>query len=105
MMTQDEIAGPAEGAGGNVRRTDNQNNREKMKTKINHSEAVERIVIDNLAWQIWEEEGRQMGRDQEYWFRAERQLLEVGRQESKRTNGANGHRKTSPARARQLAGV
>lgn len=30
--------------------------------------------IANLAKQIWEREGRQAGRDLEYWLRAERQV-------------------------------
>ena len=31
--------------------------------------------IANLAKQIWEREGRQAGRDLDYWLRAERQVL------------------------------
>lgn len=41
--------------------------------------------IRRLAYEIWEREGRQSGRDEEYWRRARDQLLKqaVGRTEKK----------------------
>lgn len=34
-----------------------------------------REQIANQAYQLWEQHGRQPGRDQDFWFQAERQLL------------------------------
>jgi hypothetical protein len=44
-----------------------------MKTKANTY--VNPGEIANLAKEIWEREGRQSGRDLDYWLQAERQLL------------------------------
>lgn len=45
-----------------------------MKTTTENNARVQHEDIAELAKQIWEREGRQAGRDLEYWLRAERQL-------------------------------
>lgn len=39
------------------------------------------------AYHLWEEEGHPVGRDQEHWHRAERQLLELHKQEERALRG------------------
>jgi Protein of unknown function (DUF2934) len=46
-----------------------------MKTTTEHNVQVGHEDIAELARQMWEREGRQVGKDLEYWLRAERQLL------------------------------
>ena len=46
-----------------------------MRTKSESETPANRAEIARLAQQIWEREGRQAGRDQEYWLQAERELL------------------------------
>ena len=46
-----------------------------MKTTTENNRRVRHEDITELAKQIWEREGRQVGKDLEYWLRAERQLL------------------------------
>jgi hypothetical protein len=46
--------------------------------------AVSHDEIARLAKQIWECEGRQAGRDMEYWLRAEGQLLSNQKRPSNR---------------------
>jgi DUF2934 family protein len=53
--------------------------------------------IAHLARQIWEWEGRQSGRDMEYWLRAERQLL-TRRNEEARASADSGASPTGSAR-------
>jgi len=43
----------------------------KQKPVLNHDE------IASLARQIWQTEGCQAGRDEEYWLRAEGQILAI----------------------------
>jgi hypothetical protein len=71
-----------------------------MKTPSEQKSALSRDEIANLAWQLWEKEGSQHGRDQEYWFRAEQQLLAARQQEISRTDVPAAARKTQSARAR-----
>jgi len=71
-----------------------------MKTPSEQKSALSRDEIAKLAWQLWEKEGSQHGRDQEYWFRAEQQLLAAKQQEFSRTNDPAAARKNLPARAR-----
>ena len=46
-----------------------------MRTKSESETSANRAEIARLAQQIWEREGRQAGRDLEYWLLAERELL------------------------------
>jgi hypothetical protein len=46
-----------------------------MKTKTENNSHITPEEIANLAQRIWEQEGRQPGRDLDYWLRAERQIL------------------------------
>jgi hypothetical protein len=46
-----------------------------MRTKSENETPAARDDIARLAQQIWEREGRQAGRDLEYWLQAERELL------------------------------
>jgi hypothetical protein len=46
-----------------------------MKTKNENDTTANHDDIARLAQQIWEREGRQSGRDLEYWLRAECQML------------------------------
>ena len=46
-----------------------------MKKKAENDVQVRHEDIAELAKQIWESEDRQVGRDLEYWLRAERELL------------------------------
>jgi hypothetical protein len=71
-----------------------------MKTPSEQKSALSHDEIANLAWQLWEMEGSQHGRDQEYWFRAEQQLLAARQQEISRTHVPAAARKVPPARAR-----
>jgi hypothetical protein len=71
-----------------------------MKTPSEQKSALSRDEIAKLAWQLWEKEGSQHGRDQEYWFRAEQQLLAARQQEISRTNDPAAARKNPPTRAR-----
>jgi Protein of unknown function (DUF2934) len=62
-----------------------------MKTNDRNDTSVNRDEIADLARQIWEREGRQNGRDLEYWLRAERQV------QLRRNMPGNLPRKTSTA--------
>jgi hypothetical protein len=46
-----------------------------MRTTSENETLAARDDIARLAQQIWEREGRQAGRDLEYWLQAERELL------------------------------
>ena len=46
-----------------------------MRTESENEMPANRDDIARLAQQIWEREGRQAGRDLEYWLQAERELL------------------------------
>jgi hypothetical protein len=46
-----------------------------MKKKAENDVQVRHEDIAELAKKIWESEDRQVGRDLEYWLRAERELL------------------------------
>jgi hypothetical protein len=71
-----------------------------MKTPIEQQPALSRDEIATLAWQLWEKEGSQHGRDQEYWFRAEQQLLAARQRETTPANVPAAARKAPPARTR-----
>jgi hypothetical protein len=45
-----------------------------MNTQMQHQAQVGHEAVAQRAKQIWEIEGRQAGRDLEYWLRAEREL-------------------------------
>ena len=65
--------------------------------------ALDHQAIAQLAWQIWLTEGRQSGRDREYWFRAEQQLLAASRPPKEPANHAGVKRKTRPVTAKNSA--
>ena len=46
-----------------------------MKTTKESERQTNHHEIPNLAREIWEREGQQLGRDLDYWLRVERQLL------------------------------
>jgi len=71
-----------------------------MKTPTDQKTALSQDEIAKLAWQLWEKEGSQHGRDQEYWYRAEQQLLAASQKEITRANNPAPARKNPPARAR-----
>ena len=58
---------------------------------LNHDE------IAKVASQLWQQEGRQSGRDQEYWLRAERQLRAIMQKGNSPSNNALMKRDASPA--------
>ncbi len=57
-----------------------------MNATIEQKIIITPAAIAKVAWQIWEKEGRQPGRDLDYWLRAEQQVLAASLQESSRTN-------------------
>ncbi|MDD5140628.1 MAG: DUF2934 domain-containing protein [Verrucomicrobiales bacterium] len=59
--------------------------------------------IAKLACQIWQTEGSQSGRDQEYWLRAEQQLRAISQQENTQANIAPVKRKVSSATRKNSA--
>jgi len=46
------------------------------------SPVLNQAEVARLACQIWQQEGSQAGRDQEYWFRAEQQLRAISQQDN-----------------------
>lgn len=64
-----------------------------MNTRIENNERAEHEVIARRAKEIWEREGRQTGRDVEYWLRAERELLSG----TKRAGNAQTQRRSTGA--------
>lgn len=64
------------------------------------SPALNHDDIANLARQIWQSEGGQPGRDQEYWLKAERQILAASQQKSRpasQINAVGAQRNTASA--------
>lgn len=59
--------------------------------------------IARLACQIWQTEGSQSGRDQEYWLRAEQQLRAISQQGNTQANNAPVKRKDSSAAGKNAA--
>ena len=57
----------------------------QLNVSLNHDE------IAKVASQIWQAEGCQSGRDQEYWLQAERQLRAISQQ-------GNGQASSAPAK-------
>jgi hypothetical protein len=62
--------------------------------------------VANLARQIWQSEGGQQGRDQEYWLKAERQILAARQQKSRPASQVNeaGAQRNTPAASRKKSG-
>ena len=58
-----------------------------QKPVLNHDE------IASLARQIWQTEGGQAGRDEEYWLQAEQRLLKARQSPGARINGSGAKRK------------
>jgi hypothetical protein len=71
-----------------------------MKTPIDQKPALSRDEIAKLAWQLWEKDGCQHGRDQEYWFRAEQQLLAAKQPVSNRAPNPAVAQRNPPAKSR-----
>jgi hypothetical protein len=63
----------------------------QQKSALNHDE------IARLASQLWQAEGSQSGRDQEYWLRAEQQLRAISQQGNKPAKIVPAKRKASTA--------
>jgi hypothetical protein len=74
-----------------------------MKTAIEQKITPSRDEIANLAWQLWEKEGSQHGRDQEYWFRAEQQLLAAKQPQPSPTFTSASARRIAPAKGKGAA--
>ena len=55
-----------------------------MHTTTDDTQYSNHDEIAALAWQIWQAEGGQEGRDQEHWLKAEQQLRAGRRQENGR---------------------
>jgi len=51
-----------------------------MNTTTQQNPVLNHEEIARLACQIWQKEGSQKGRDQEYWLRAEQQLRAISQQ-------------------------
>ncbi len=64
---------------------------------LNHDE------IARLAWQLWQAEGGQSGHDEEYWLRAERQLMATSQPGSNVPMNAPLKRKTASAKQMKSA--
>jgi len=64
-------------------------------TATNHDE------IARLACQLWQKEGCQSGRDNEYWLRAERHLRAVSQHENAPSVSASKTRKDSASMAKK----
>ena len=73
-----------------------------MTTAIEEPKTANRDEIANLARQIWEREGCQQGRDQEYWFRAEQQLLAARQQAGNRTHAVLPNHRISMGKAKNF---
>lgn len=67
------------------------------KTTVDHDE------IARLAWQLWQVDGGQSGRDEEYWLRAEQQLWGVSQLGNSQPMNAPMKRKISTANERKSA--
>jgi hypothetical protein len=50
-----------------------------MNATTNQKQVLNRDEIARLAWHMWQAEGDQSGRDEEYWLQAE-QLLAISQQ-------------------------
>jgi hypothetical protein len=57
-----------------------------MNTTAQQNSALNHEAIARLACQLWQQEGGQSGRDQEYWLRAEQQLRAISQQADVPTN-------------------
>ena len=66
---------------------------------------IPREEIARTAWQMWEREGCPQGRDQDYWFRAEQQVLAARQQAENEMINAGAKRKISPKKAKNPARV
>ena len=55
------------------------------------------------SYQIWEKEGRPHGRDQEHWFRAERELAATGRPVKRAAARSTARAATKAAPAKKAA--
>jgi hypothetical protein len=57
--------------------------------------------IARLARRIWQQEGCQSGRDEEYWLQAEQQLRAISQQGNGQTHQASAKRKPAAANPRK----
>jgi len=72
-----------------------------MNATIEQRPLLNHDAIANLASRIWEQNGRQAGRDQEYWLQAEWQLRGVSQREIGEANQAAPKRKGATATGRK----
>jgi hypothetical protein len=64
-----------------------------MATATEQKQTLNCDEVAKVAWSLWQQDGCQHGRDQEYWFRAEQQLRAAN-------NGQNNGAAKPPARRR-----
>jgi hypothetical protein len=64
-----------------------------MQTAAEQKPTLSHDEIAKAAWDIWQQEGCPQGRDQEYWLKAEQQLLAA-------KNGRNGRALNSAVKRR-----
>ncbi len=69
----------------------------QQKPVLNHDE------VANLARQIWQAEGCKAGRDEEYWLKAEQQLLAASQPGKEPAKNAGAKGKTSSANGKNSA--
>ena len=50
---------------------------DELKQRARDLERLEEARIRIRAWEMWDENGRPAGRDQEFWFQAEREFHEA----------------------------
>ena len=72
-----------------------------MKQITSNSPAKEKIAA--LARQLWEQDGRQPGRDLEYWLKAEQQLSPAGQQANAATASLAAQSNAAPSRPKVAA--
>jgi len=75
-----------------------------MNTTTEQSAVLNHEAIASLACQIWEKNGRQAGRDQEFWLQAEQQLRASSQQEYGGANHASPPRKVTIATGKKTRG-
>lgn len=85
--------------------TKKQSNQHRLFTNTTSQKppTVDQDKIARLAWQLWQSEGGESGRDEEYWLRAERQLRAISQPENNQPIDAAMKRKIAPANEKKAA--
>jgi hypothetical protein len=71
-----------------------------MNTTPQQPAVINHEAIARLACRIWQQEGGQSGRDQEYWFQAEQQLRAISQLGDSAGVNAACPQKKSPAKVK-----